>query len=204
MNLAELLHLCSMSSKSGLLRVRSGANHGQIFLQNGRLTYALFGKSLGNEAIFDMLTSHDSNAELEEGIPSPGGNVTISCEEALLEAARRSDEKKRRAASKTSLLSPANHPTALLRLLPESTGWMYPLSRERISLGRSNKNDICLEHETVSGHHCRLQIQKTDIILNDLESLNGTYVNGKKITMIALKHNDLIQIGDATFRIEIA
>ncbi len=63
------------------------------------------------------------------------------------------------------------------------------------SVGREIGSSIFLDDVTVSRKHALLISQDTSFFLEDLGSLNGTYVNGESITKIALKNGDEIQIG---------
>lgn len=76
----------------------------------------------------------------------------------------------------------------------------YPLNKERISIGRLKENDIHLENLAVSGRHALVLTILEDSFLEDLESTNGTYVNGKPIKKHALRNGDVIGIGKHEFR----
>jgi pSer/pThr/pTyr-binding forkhead associated (FHA) protein len=75
----------------------------------------------------------------------------------------------------------------------------FPLQAGRITLGRNSGNDIVLNEPVVSGQHAALQLQPEPTI-TDLNSTNGTRVNGKAITKVALHHNDVIRIGSHELR----
>ncbi len=76
-----------------------------------------------------------------------------------------------------------------------STLGEYPLDKESITIGRRPNNDIAVENLAVSGQHARIITILQDSFLEDLNSTNGTYVNGKLIQKHALQHGDLIKIG---------
>jgi hypothetical protein len=71
----------------------------------------------------------------------------------------------------------------------------YNLSRERYTVGRLPDNDIRIDHPTVSGHHSVLVNILNDSFLEDLNSTNGTYVNGRLVRKHALENGDVITIG---------
>ena len=73
----------------------------------------------------------------------------------------------------------------------------FPISKEKVSIGRSNDNDLILADNTVSRYHTEIQKRKNDYILADLGSYNGTRLNGKSIQKVFLKHGDKIQIGSS-------
>jgi len=73
----------------------------------------------------------------------------------------------------------------------------YLLDKTLNKIGRSSKNDIILTDKnfTVSRFHCEIEISKDKIVLRDLSSKNGTFVNGKRITKSVLSYGDEIDIG---------
>ncbi len=71
----------------------------------------------------------------------------------------------------------------------------YELEKERYTLGRLSDNDIHIDNMAVSGHHALILNILKDSFLEDLNSTNGTYVNGKLIKKHALQDGDVITIG---------
>lgn len=78
-------------------------------------------------------------------------------------------------------------------------GRVFQLDQEVTTLGRSKDNTIIIENPTVSGHHCSVTREGNAYILRDLESTNGTRLNGKEITEARLRPKDLIQVGSVEF-----
>jgi pSer/pThr/pTyr-binding forkhead associated (FHA) protein len=89
-------------------------------------------------------------------------------------------------------------------IVTDSTGQTkeYPLNKERVTIGRHADNDIALNDKAVSGHHAVVITILQDSFLEDLDSTNGTQVNGKQIAKHPLSHNDLISVGRNTLRYE--
>jgi predicted component of type VI protein secretion system len=71
----------------------------------------------------------------------------------------------------------------------------YPLDKERILIGRRPANDIHIDNLAVSGEHASVLTIGNDSFLEDLDSSNGTMVNGKAIKKHILQHSDVIEIG---------
>ncbi|MGA9852717.1 MAG: FHA domain-containing protein [Gammaproteobacteria bacterium] len=71
----------------------------------------------------------------------------------------------------------------------------YELEKERYTLGRLSDNDIHIDNMAVSGHHALILNILKDSFLEDLNSTNGTYVNGKLIKKHALQEGDVITVG---------
>jgi len=66
-----------------------------------------------------------------------------------------------------------------------------------VTIGRDPKNDIVLAHDAISGHHAHIRYDqdKDEFTIADLDSTNGTFVNGNRITKQVLQDNDVIQFG---------
>jgi hypothetical protein len=69
------------------------------------------------------------------------------------------------------------------------------LTKDRTTLGRRPYNDIVIDNLAVSGEHAVLQLTGNDVYLEDLNSTNGTYVNGKAVKKQSLQNNDTVEIG---------
>ncbi len=69
------------------------------------------------------------------------------------------------------------------------------LTKDRTTLGRRPYNDIVIDNLAVSGEHAAIQMSGADVTLEDLNSTNGTYVNGKAIKKQQLQNGDGIEIG---------
>jgi len=69
------------------------------------------------------------------------------------------------------------------------------LTKDRTTLGRRPYNDIVIDNLAVSGEHAVLQLSGNEVYLEDLNSTNGTYVNGKAVKKQLLQNNDTVEIG---------
>ena len=76
----------------------------------------------------------------------------------------------------------------------------YNMTKERYTVGRLPDNDVRIDNPAVSGHHSLIINILNDSFLEDLNSTNGTYVNGKLIKKHALQHGDVITIGHHQLR----
>lgn len=74
------------------------------------------------------------------------------------------------------------------------------LSKERTTVGRRPYNDIVIDNIAVSGEHAILQMAGSQVHLEDMNSTNGTYLNGKAVKRQALNHNDVIEISKYKIR----
>lgn len=69
------------------------------------------------------------------------------------------------------------------------------ITKDRTTLGRRPYNDIVIDNLAVSGEHAVLLAVGDDVFIEDLNSTNGTYINGKAIKKQLLAHNDTVEIG---------
>lgn len=72
-----------------------------------------------------------------------------------------------------------------------------------LGIGRATANDICIEDTFASGRHARLYDREGVVYIEDMNSTNGTYVNGRRLgAQQVLRPSDRIRIGDTEFRFE--
>jgi pSer/pThr/pTyr-binding forkhead associated (FHA) protein len=84
------------------------------------------------------------------------------------------------------------------------------LTKDRTTLGRRPYNDIVIDNLAVSGEHASLQMSGGEVYLEDQNSTNGSYINGKAVKKQLLQNDDIIEVGkyriryvlDATFGFE--
>lgn len=78
----------------------------------------------------------------------------------------------------------------------------FKISKKKMTIGRSSKADIVIDDDRISGIHCTIQQHKNDIIIEDQESTNGSYIDGKRIkkNMVTVKSN--LQLGLTVMKIE--
>ncbi len=91
--------------------------------------------------------------------------------------------------------------------LESSFGKIYSFFKNKIKLGREESNDLALNDIKISKFHCEINIKPEKnnlyIEIEDLNSTNGTYLNGKLIGKTFLTSGDKIEIGDITFRFTV-
>ena len=74
------------------------------------------------------------------------------------------------------------------------------ITKDKTTLGRRPYNDIVIDNLAVSGEHAVLQMVGQDVFIEDLNSTNGTYINGKAVKKQLLAHNDTVEIGKYKIR----
>ena len=74
------------------------------------------------------------------------------------------------------------------------------LTKDRTTLGRRPYNDVVIDNLAVSGEHAVFQMTGSDVFVEDLNSTNGTYVNGKAAKKQQLHHGDNVEVGKYKIR----
>jgi hypothetical protein len=81
-------------------------------------------------------------------------------------------------------------------------GTVYPAAKPRITIGRAN-SDVIINDALSSRVHCSLEIMGPTVLLRDLDSTNGTLVNGQRINTVTLSNGSIFQIGGHSFQLVI-
>ncbi len=92
-------------------------------------------------------------------------------------------------------------PTSNARLVELKSGQTHDISLGA-TIGRREDNDIIVAHEGVSRYHARIEVDRGDFFLVDLDSTNGTYLNGKEIARDKLVDGDAIKLGPVEMRFD--
>lgn len=71
----------------------------------------------------------------------------------------------------------------------------FKIDKDEITIGRNSANDITIDNLAVSDRHARIVRDKTGYYLEDLDSTNGTFVDGRKISRIGIGGQQEIKIG---------
>jgi pSer/pThr/pTyr-binding forkhead associated (FHA) protein len=77
---------------------------------------------------------------------------------------------------------------------------LVDLSGGRLTIGRSSKCDLSLDQPLLSRIHALVSAEEGGFSIRDLDSRNGTYVNGVRVRQTLLRHHDTIRIGDCEMR----
>jgi pSer/pThr/pTyr-binding forkhead associated (FHA) protein len=92
---------------------------------------------------------------------------------------------------------------ARLVLLSEGlTGRTFDLKVEKTTVGRVEDNAFQIPETSVSSHHAELLLRGNDLLVKDLNSTNGTFINGEKISEALLKPGQILRLGMIEMRLE--
>jgi hypothetical protein len=83
-----------------------------------------------------------------------------------------------------------------------AAAWEIPLQPGVVSVGRTEENDVPIDHASVSTAHCQITIDGAGARIKDLGSSNGTFVNGELIEDAPLRNRQTIRVGDVLLRYE--
>jgi len=90
----------------------------------------------------------------------------------------------------------------LVLLSAGMTGRTHELKADKTSIGRVEDNTFQILEPSVSSHHCEVLLQGKDIVVRDLNSTNGSYINGDKISESVLKPGQILRLGQIEMRLE--
>jgi len=82
------------------------------------------------------------------------------------------------------------------------TGLTHELKADKITIGRLEDNAFQVSEPSVSSHHCELVQRVNDLVVKDLNSTNGTFINGERITESVLKPGQILRLGQVEMRLE--
>ena len=88
------------------------------------------------------------------------------------------------------------------QLVPQGGGDVIPLLARNLLVGRRESCDIVLRFSNVSAHHCELQVKEGYWWVKDLQSRNGTKVNGVRVTERYLEPGDLLSVAKHKYQIQ--
>src|SRR5262249_42309539 len=95
---------------------------------------------------------------------------------------------------------PVEHDAALVVICGPELGRKYDLRTFPIQIGRAATAHIQVDQESISRSHAELTTEKDSVVLRDLGSTNGTFVNDERIENYTLRNGDLVKIGRTIFK----
>jgi pSer/pThr/pTyr-binding forkhead associated (FHA) protein len=82
------------------------------------------------------------------------------------------------------------------------TGRSYELKVDKTTVGRVDDNAFSIPEPSVSSHHCEILLKGNDVVVRDLDSTNGTYVNDERVTEAVLRSGQILRLGQVEMRLE--
>jgi pSer/pThr/pTyr-binding forkhead associated (FHA) protein len=90
----------------------------------------------------------------------------------------------------------------LVLLSAGMTGRTHELTVDKTTIGRVEDNTFQIAEPSISSHHCEILLRGSDVLVRDLNSTNGTFINGEKVTETVLKPNQILRLGQIEMRLE--
>ena len=82
------------------------------------------------------------------------------------------------------------------------TGRTHELKVDKTTIGRVEDNTFEIAEASISSHHCELLLRGSDVVVRDLNSTNGTFINGEKVSESVLKPGQVLRLGQVEMRLE--
>lgn len=82
------------------------------------------------------------------------------------------------------------------------TGRTHELNVDKTTIGRVEDNTFQISEPSVSSHHCEILLRGAEVLVRDLESTNGTFINGEKVRESVLKPGQVLRLGQIEMRLE--
>src|SRR5437660_11770542 len=90
----------------------------------------------------------------------------------------------------------------LVLLSAGMTGRTHELKVDKTTIGRVEDNTFQIAEPSVSSHHCEVLLRGSDVVVKDLNSTNGSYINGEKVNESVLKPGQILRLGQIEMRLE--
>jgi pSer/pThr/pTyr-binding forkhead associated (FHA) protein len=90
----------------------------------------------------------------------------------------------------------------LVLLSAGMTGRTHDLIVDKTTIGRVEDNTFQIAEPSVSSHHCEVLLRGKDVVIKDLNSTNGTFINGEKVTESPIKPGQILRLGQVEMRLE--
>ena len=90
----------------------------------------------------------------------------------------------------------------LVVLSPGLAGRSQEIKADKTTIGRVEDNVFQLAEPSVSSHHCEIFMRGSDVVVKDLDSTNGTFINGEKTSEGVLKPGQTLRLGQVELRLE--
>jgi pSer/pThr/pTyr-binding forkhead associated (FHA) protein len=90
----------------------------------------------------------------------------------------------------------------LVVLSPEQKGRSYELKLDKTTIGRVEDNTFQIAEASVSSHHCEILLRGGEVVIKDLNSTNGTFINGEKVSESVLKPGQTLRLGQIELKLD--
>ncbi len=177
-------------------------HHAVIFVERDVVTLQDLGSSNGTFVNNQRLSKVRSRVE-------PGVNIRFGNQEFTLRKDNASSDdtvhqsNKREPQNGSAQAKQVDSKQLKPAFLVDGGGQRIPLQKKETKIGRSPANDVTLNDQAVSTNHAVITVKEGKFVLRDLDSTNGTIVNGAKVKEHVLQQDDIIQFGKAKYVFQV-
>ncbi|MEM9444347.1 MAG: FHA domain-containing protein [Verrucomicrobiota bacterium] len=211
-------------STTGAFRISKadGSSSGSIYLHDGSIVFSETKGYRDSIAIFMMMSWADAKVEFTVDKKTSKIGCKYDTDLILFEFIRLEDqfpdkkalvshlvlahlEQENKETEKVKARELPNLKSYLLYLEVEQEGLeadIYQLKQGPLSIGSSDACDLVIKHPSISRIHCRVILSQHSLIIQDLGSTNGTYIEGRMVEKDYAIPGDLIQLGEMTLRVK--
>lgn len=198
-HLMEHLQMLARPGCVGRLTITQDYVHAHIYLYDGNLIHAEVDGLEGLAACQRVLTWDHCELAWEEGLAPVTPTLASSPDTLLFEVL--SEVNKAESAASAS----AAHESLLLRVLNgPRDGEVFEISQPTVIIGGDDNCEIVLPDPTVSRIHCKIRHVGGQILAEDLNSSNGTLLNGSPFHAGEIQSGDCLQLGQTLLQLEVA
>ena len=180
LGLADQIQTICLARKTGEIRITNVVPSGRINIVEGEVVHAQFGGRSGLDAAIALINLRNPESEIVLGQGTSDHTIHLNFVHILLEAACRKDETVTDAPTAGQTAQVAYYPT--LRVIFGAKATDHFLVAGLTLIGRLSSNDIVIPSSNVSRRHAGIKIGPSGIIVRDLGSTNGTFLDGQRVT----------------------
>lgn len=204
------------------MNFQHGEQQGALYLEKGEVVHAQCGNMMGTIAAAEILSWPPGEFTFRDAVPPPHRTLKTTWDQ-LLEASHAhqrtafADEApppppgfesvgtpELPAPAAGAVIDPTTQTGRLLIYGENVEGRTVDINLPSIHLGRAPTNEIILQDLSISSRHCVFILANGHVTVRDLNSSNGTFVNGQPVTEAQLEVNDVVRVGTALIKFEIA
>ncbi|MDZ4788260.1 MAG: FHA domain-containing protein [Blastochloris sp.] len=216
-SLPDYLQTHGQSQDTGCLLVEGSRGLAIIYLLNGDIVFSQFNDHQGLAGIFLALTWKNASVKWQPRVPAPKKLFRLSVEEVLFQFAQLRDGG--HASEEDILASYVSDPSETAKSVKQVDlsqydisfevlngafkGFIFHLLQPEILIGRQEDCDVLLPDGSISSHHCKIFKEEFSLRILDLDSTNGTFINGKSIAEAILNLDDKLQIGSLSLAVRL-
>ena len=198
----EALSRLGHNREQGCLLAFKGAELIHLYVHNGYVIRAYSGGREGEGAVDQALHLKDASYTWLRGVqpPHPNKNIYLSVQELLAKHGNIIKPKPKDTIRLSGVAKKESESKFRYFLVPQEklTEKLF-LTKISTVMGRDKTSDLVIDNSDVSWRHCLLDIQARGVFILDLDSTNGTFVNGSLVRDSYLNPGDRIELGPCIF-----